>query len=154
MEHFCGRGERILLVEDDPDVMTLTGRVLLENGYAVFMCRKAGEALDLFESNRGDFDLVISDLILPDKRGIELVQILQEKKPGLKALLISGYPETRTDLSKVLHPGPVNRGIEISPDVQDGPHAVINEQVANGVAVRMALLYLLMGRGEENEISA
>lgn len=79
MEHFCGRGERILLVEDDPDVMTLTGRVLLENGYAVFMCRKAGEALDLFESNRGDFDLVISDLILPDKRGIELVQILQEK---------------------------------------------------------------------------
>jgi PAS domain S-box-containing protein len=96
MEHFCGRGERILLVEDDPDVMTLTGRVLLENGYAVFMCRKAGEALDLFESNRGDFDLVISDLILPDKRGIELVQILQEKKPGLKALLISGYPETRT----------------------------------------------------------
>jgi PAS domain S-box-containing protein len=102
MEHFCGRGERILLVEDDPDVMTLTGRVLLENGYAVFMCRKAGEALDLFESNRGDFDLVISDLILPDKRGIELVQILQEKKPGLKALLISGYPETRTDLSKVL----------------------------------------------------
>lgn len=54
----------------------------------------------------------------------------------------------------VLHPGPVNRGIEISPDVQDGPHAVINEQVANGVAVRMALLYLLMGRGEENEISA
>jgi PAS domain S-box-containing protein len=102
MEHFCGRGERILLVEDDPDVMTLTGRVLLENGYAVFMCRKAGEALDLFESNRGDFDLVISDLILPDKRGIELVQILQEKKPGLKAFLISGYPETRTDLSKVL----------------------------------------------------
>ncbi|MDD2554998.1 MAG: aspartate carbamoyltransferase catalytic subunit [Syntrophaceticus sp.] len=54
----------------------------------------------------------------------------------------------------VLHPGPVNRGIEISPDVQDGPHAVINEQVTNGVAVRMALLYLLMGRGEENEISA
>lgn len=54
----------------------------------------------------------------------------------------------------VLHPGPVNRGIEISPDVQDGPHAVINEQVTNGVAVRMALLYLLMGRGEQNEIPA
>jgi len=54
----------------------------------------------------------------------------------------------------VLHPGPVNRGIEISPEVQDGPHAVINEQVKNGVAVRMALLYLLMGRGEQHELTA
>ncbi len=54
----------------------------------------------------------------------------------------------------VLHPGPVNRGIEISPEVQDGPHAVINEQVKNGVAVRMALLYLLMGRGEEDVLTA
>lgn len=54
----------------------------------------------------------------------------------------------------VLHPGPVNRGIEISPDVQDGPHAAINEQVTNGVAVRMALLYLLMARGEQDEVPA
>ncbi|HHW41509.1 MAG TPA: aspartate carbamoyltransferase catalytic subunit [Syntrophomonadaceae bacterium] len=54
----------------------------------------------------------------------------------------------------VLHPGPVNRGIEISPEVQDGRHAVINEQVKNGVAVRMALLYLLMGRGEEDVLTA
>ncbi len=43
----------------------------------------------------------------------------------------------------VLHPGPVNRGIEISPDVADGSHSVILDQVSNGVAVRMALLSLL-----------
>lgn len=43
----------------------------------------------------------------------------------------------------ILHPGPVNRGIEISPDVADGKHSVILDQVANGVAVRMAVLYLL-----------
>lgn len=43
----------------------------------------------------------------------------------------------------ILHPGPVNRGIEISPDVADGKHSVILDQVANGVAVRMAILYLL-----------
>ncbi|NPV29764.1 MAG: aspartate carbamoyltransferase catalytic subunit [Firmicutes bacterium] len=54
----------------------------------------------------------------------------------------------------VLHPGPVNRGIEISPEVQDGPHSVINEQVTNGVAVRMALLYLLMSGGEANELAS
>ena len=43
----------------------------------------------------------------------------------------------------VLHPGPVNRGIELSPDVADGSHSLILDQVANGVAVRMAILYLL-----------
>jgi aspartate carbamoyltransferase catalytic subunit len=54
----------------------------------------------------------------------------------------------------VLHPGPVNRGVEISPGVQDGSHSAINEQVTNGVAVRMALLYLLLSGGESNEIPA
>lgn len=48
----------------------------------------------------------------------------------------------------VMHPGPMNRGVEISPDVADGPHAVVLDQVTNGVAVRMALLYLLLGGGE------
>jgi aspartate carbamoyltransferase catalytic subunit len=45
----------------------------------------------------------------------------------------------------VLHPGPVNEGIEITPAVAHGPQSVINEQVSNGVAVRMALLYILAG---------
>lgn len=45
----------------------------------------------------------------------------------------------------VMHPGPVNRGIELMPDVADGPQSVILDQVTNGVAVRMALLYLVMG---------
>jgi aspartate carbamoyltransferase catalytic subunit len=46
----------------------------------------------------------------------------------------------------VMHPGPMNRGVEIDSDVADGPFSVILEQVANGVAVRMAVLYLLAGR--------
>ena len=45
----------------------------------------------------------------------------------------------------VLHPGPMNRGVEIDSDVADGPHSVILDQVTNGVAVRMAILYLLAG---------
>jgi aspartate carbamoyltransferase catalytic subunit len=49
----------------------------------------------------------------------------------------------------ILHPGPVNRGIEISTDVIDGPHSVILNQVTNGVAIRMALMYLLLGLSDE-----
>jgi aspartate carbamoyltransferase catalytic subunit len=48
----------------------------------------------------------------------------------------------------IMHPGPINRGIEISPEVADGPYSVILDQVTNGVAVRMALLYLLAGGGD------
>ncbi len=54
----------------------------------------------------------------------------------------------------VLHPGPVNRGVEISPGVQNGSHSAINEQVTNGVAVRMALLYLMLSGGDLSAISA
>ncbi|HQH83478.1 MAG TPA: aspartate carbamoyltransferase catalytic subunit [Syntrophorhabdus sp.] len=46
----------------------------------------------------------------------------------------------------IMHPGPMNRGVEIMDDVADGPYSVILEQVENGVAVRMAILYLLLGR--------
>ena len=47
----------------------------------------------------------------------------------------------------VMHPGPMNRGVEIDSAVADGPWSVILDQVANGVAVRMAVLYLLAGEG-------
>jgi aspartate carbamoyltransferase catalytic subunit len=49
----------------------------------------------------------------------------------------------------IMHPGPMNRGVEIDSDVADGPYSVILEQVANGVAVRMAVLYLLAGQEGE-----
>ena len=45
----------------------------------------------------------------------------------------------------IMHPGPMNRGVEIDSGVADGPHSVILPQVTNGVAVRMAVLYLLAG---------
>jgi aspartate carbamoyltransferase catalytic subunit len=48
----------------------------------------------------------------------------------------------------IMHPGPMNRGVEIASEVADGPYSVILEQVANGVAVRMAVLYLLAGAPE------
>lgn len=60
-----------------------------------------------------------------------------------------GITRDVVDLAKsdalVMHPGPINRGIELMPDVADGNRSVILEQVTNGVAVRMAILYLVMG---------
>ena len=46
----------------------------------------------------------------------------------------------------IMHPGPINRGVELDSDVADGPYSIILNQVENGVAVRMAVLYLLANR--------
>jgi aspartate carbamoyltransferase catalytic subunit len=73
--------------------------------------------------------------------------------PSLKEYSIHyGLNRRRLELAKddviVLHPGPVNRGVEIESDVLDGPFSVVLDQVSNGVAVRMAVLYLLAGGGD------
>ncbi|HET8644756.1 MAG TPA: aspartate carbamoyltransferase, partial [Vicinamibacteria bacterium] len=64
-----------------------------------------------------------------------------------------GLTEDRVRRAKkdvaIMHPGPMNRGVEIASEVADGPDSVILDQVTNGVAVRMAVLYLLLGGGAE-----
>ncbi|MCK4547462.1 MAG: aspartate carbamoyltransferase catalytic subunit [Candidatus Eisenbacteria sp.] len=54
----------------------------------------------------------------------------------------------------IMHPGPINRGLELAPDVADGPHSIILDQVTNGVAVRMAVVYLLSGRDGGSELGS
>jgi aspartate carbamoyltransferase catalytic subunit len=49
----------------------------------------------------------------------------------------------------IMHPGPINRGVEIDSDVADGPYSVILDQVTSGVAIRMAVLFLLIGGSKE-----
>jgi aspartate carbamoyltransferase catalytic subunit len=66
---------------------------------------------------------------------------------GLDSARMSRLP----DHAVILHPGPMNRGMEISADVADSPRALMVEQVANGVSVRMAVLYLLLGGMKEND---
>ncbi len=67
---------------------------------------------------------------------------------------VFGMTEARVRRAKpdaiIMHPGPMNRGVEIASEVADGPYSVILEQVSNGVAVRMAVLYLLAG-GQEGD---
>jgi aspartate carbamoyltransferase catalytic subunit len=70
---------------------------------------------------------------------------------------VFGMTKARAALAKpdaiIMHPGPMNRGVEIASEVADGPSSVILEQVSNGVAVRMAVLYLLAGGGEHEAVA-
>jgi len=71
---------------------------------------------------------------------------------------IFGVNQTRLDLAKpdalIMHPGPMNRGLEISPDIAYGDQSVIQEQVKNGLAVRMAVLFLVLMGGKDIETTA
>jgi aspartate carbamoyltransferase catalytic subunit len=66
-----------------------------------------------------------------------------------------GLTESKLALARpdaiVMHPGPINRGVEIDSAVADGPHSVILEQVTNGIAVRMAIMSMVLGRGPHTE---
>ena len=69
------------------------------------------------------------------------------RRYGLTPERVATLPED----ALVMHPGPMNRGVEIASDVADLPRAVITDQVANGIAVRMALLYLMLGGARDEE---
>ena len=98
--------------------------------------------------------------VIPEADVIMMLRIQLERQgqmllPSLREYArVFGLNEEKLSQAKpdvlIMHPGPINRGVEISPAVADGPYSVILDQVNNGVAVRMALLYLLIG-GEKDE---
>ena len=95
------------------------------------------------------------DAVLPDVDVVNILRIQLERQgrsmfPSIREYAaLFGINQDRLDRAKpdllVLHPGPMNRGVEITPDVADGNHSVILRQVTNGLAVRMAVLYLVSG---------
>jgi len=101
------------------------------------------------------------DEAIADADVIMMLRIQQERMqgaffPSLREYFnVFGMTAERVRRAKpgviIMHPGPINRGVEIASDVADGPYSVILEQVANGVAVRMAVLYLLAGGVEEGD---
>ena len=95
----------------------------------------------------GDADIVMVLRIQTEREQQNIFPSLREYAScfGLNANNI----KLAKDDALVMHPGPINRGVEISPDIADGPYSVILDQVTNGVAVRMALLYLLTGGNSE-----
>ena len=96
LKELQGSGERILLVEDEEEVREFAIMVLGENGYVVYEAASAEEALDIFDKEAGSFDLIFSDVILPDKTGIELVDQLLSRKGELRILLSSGYTDHKS----------------------------------------------------------
>jgi aspartate carbamoyltransferase catalytic subunit len=96
-----------------------------------------------------DADVVMTLRIQLERQNDSLIPSLREYSRfyGVNRQLM----ELAKEDAIVMHPGPINRGVELSPDVADGGRSVILEQVTNGLAVRMALLYLVLGGSKGSE---
>ena len=84
------RATVILVAEDDVVVRNLINTVLARSGYAVLLACDGMEAIQISRRHKGPIDLLLSDVTMPRMNGLELVKRLQQDRPGIKALLISG----------------------------------------------------------------
>lgn len=85
-----GRGEKVLIVEDERMVRLMANRMLSGSGYQVITAGSASEAHEVFD-REGDIHVVFCDVVLPDRDGISLVKELRKRAPGIKAIFTSGY---------------------------------------------------------------
>ena len=86
------RTARILFVEDEDSVRTFAVRALKKKGYEVIDSNSAENALEILE-NDTDFDLLLTDMVLPGMSGAQLTNIIKEKMPSVAVILASGYSE-------------------------------------------------------------
>lgn len=91
-----GNGERVLVVEDEQNVRRFIVKALGKHGYKVMEASNVKDALNIFEKEKKAFSLVFSDVVLPDKSGIQLIQTIQKKNKKVKFILSSGYTDKKS----------------------------------------------------------
>ena len=99
-----GRGT-VLVVEDDDQLRRLTHRALAGQGYTVLEADRGSTALDIARRHKGQIDLLLTDVIMPDTNGRKLAETIQAARPGLRVLYMSGYPDGAIASHGMLEPG-------------------------------------------------
>ncbi len=95
----------VLIIEDDDALRSLADKALREAGHAAETARSAAEGLALFRARRGKFDIVFSDLVLGDRKIIELVDEFTKVNPGANFIFTSGYLDDKTNLDLIASRG-------------------------------------------------
>jgi two-component system, cell cycle sensor histidine kinase and response regulator CckA len=100
-----GKGETVLVVEDDDLVCALLRRVLAQNGYNAVMAHDGAEALEVAAAHAGVIDLLLTDVVMPKVSGKELAEKLRALRPTIKIVFMSGYTEQAVLVRGVLESG-------------------------------------------------
>ncbi len=99
-----GRGERVLVVEDEPGMRDIVREILESLGYRAWVAANGGEALLAVEEGRFQPDLLMTDVVMPGMSGIVLAERLRRSQPDLKVLFMSGYTDDGVVHNGVLEP--------------------------------------------------
>jgi signal transduction histidine kinase/CheY-like chemotaxis protein len=94
-------GKRILLVEDDKPVREFVLRALLQQGYSVLTAQCAVEAKTLFYRDHGKFDLILSDVVLPDGNGVDMILDMRKNCPEVPVLFCSGHADSKSQWPRI-----------------------------------------------------
>ncbi|MBI5360390.1 MAG: MEDS domain-containing protein [Planctomycetes bacterium] len=100
-----GNGERILIIEDEPKILEFLSYILQKNNYQVWTAGTAKEACNIFKQERNRFHVILSDVVLPDKSGTELVEELVALNPGIKVIFQSGYSDEQSQWTVIRKKG-------------------------------------------------
>lgn len=100
-----GRGETVLVVEDEVSILELTDKMLKRYGYNVLLAASPADALHIVRTHNEEISLLITDVIMPEMNGRQLVDEIKSVLPGIKHLFMSGYPADVIDHSGVLKDG-------------------------------------------------
>lgn len=96
-----GTNQRILVIEDEPGIRDIVAFGLRKSGYQVFEAASVAQARQIFEQEKRNFDVIFSDVILPDGNGIELVGELSAINPKIRIIISSGYMDDRAQLKVI-----------------------------------------------------
>ncbi|TPI46562.1 response regulator [Mesorhizobium sp. B2-9-1] len=86
---------KLLIVEDDESVRTLAARALERDGHNVTIATDGAQGLDMIRQARGGFDLVVSDIRMPEMDGIEMATAAAKEFPTMRIMLMTGYADQR-----------------------------------------------------------
>jgi len=136
------RSNVALLTTLGAQVVLVAPPTLLPVGMAGWPCTTSYDLDDVIDGGHGDLDAVMMLRVQRERMNAAFFPSAREysRRYGLDARRMNRLP----DHALVMHPGPMNRGLEITAEAADSPRSTVVEQVANGVAVRMAALYLLL----------
>jgi aspartate carbamoyltransferase catalytic subunit len=144
------RSNVLLLQRLGADVVLVAPPTLLPVGVETWPCTTSYDLDSVLQGAHGEIDAVMMLRVQAERMNAAYFPSAREysRRYGLDARRLALLPPHTV----VMHPGPMNRGLEISADAADSARSTIVEQVANGVAVRMAVLYLLLSGAPDEGI--
>ena len=102
---YTGNGEGVLLVEDDQDLLSFVEDGLRLNNFETFITKNPQQAIQVFEENKENIELMVSDVIMPGLRGDQLADKITREKSDLNVILTSGYTDKKVDKSELRKKG-------------------------------------------------